>query len=124
MSYNYENLDRQEVCPALGYQDVNVGVPVEVKPYAKIGKNKTECVSKPVIERGPKVFEGRPKETCKFTISQKIRVEVPVIFGAKIEVGEARINCKHGGCPCESKKEEISESKYIAEEESFRGMIG
>ena len=42
MSYNYENLDRQEVCPALGYQDVNVGVPVEVKPYAKIGKIKTD----------------------------------------------------------------------------------
>ena len=29
--------------------------------------------------------------TSKFTISQKIAVEVPIIFGAKTEIGEARI---------------------------------
>lgn len=125
MSYNNESSYKEEVCPALGYQDVSVGVPVEVKPFAKVGKIKTECISKPIIERGCKMPEGHTKEVCKFVISQKLRVEVPVVFGAKVEVGDARINCKHGGCPCEKQKESIGESKYITdEEEPFRGMIG
>lgn len=124
MSYSHENSHMEEVCPALGYQDVSVGVPVEVKPFAKVGKIKTECISKPIIERGCKTPEGHIKEVCKFVISQKLRVEVPVMFGAKVEVGDARINCKHGGCPCEGSKENTSEDKYIGEEESFRGMIG
>ena len=68
--YNYE----AEVCPALGVQDVVVGVPVEIKPFAKVGRVKTECMGKPIIKRGPKECEGKPRCTCKFTVSQKIRV--------------------------------------------------
>ena len=34
---------------------------------------------------------------CKFTISQKIKVEIPVIFGAKAEVGAAAIDCEGVG---------------------------
>ncbi len=113
-----------EVCPAVGYQDVVVGVPVEIKPFAKVGKIKTECIGKPVIDRGGKVCEGRHREICKFTVSQKIRVEVPVIFGAKAEVGEAQIECKHHGFPCVGEKEEPILREYKVEEEMFRGMIG
>ena len=89
MSYGHEISQREEVCPALGYQDVSVGVPVEVKPFAKIGKIKTECISKPIIERGGKMPEGHPKEVCKFVISQKLRVEVPVVFGAGLIIKSA-----------------------------------
>ncbi len=125
MSYSHESSQREEVCPALGYQDVSVGVPVEVKPFARIGKIKTECISKPIIERGAKMPEGHPKEVCKFVIIQKLRVEVPVVFGAKVEVGDARINCKHGGCPCEKQKESVTENKCVIDkEDSFRGIIG
>jgi hypothetical protein len=38
---------------------------------------------------------GKNNDLCKFTISQKLRVEVPVIFGARAEVGEALVDC---GC--------------------------
>ena len=68
--------------------------------------------------------EGKPKETCKFTISQKIRVEVPVLFGAKTEVGEALIDCRHHKFPCEEPREVHELKEYKVEEESFSGIIG
>ena len=125
MSCPYEKpyTPEHEVCPALGFQDVVVGVPVEIKPFAKIGKVKTECVGKPIIKRGSTMCEGKSKETCKFTISQKVRVEVPVMFGAKTEIGEARIDCKHHGFPCGAEKEEKS-LEVPHEREFFSGMIG
>ncbi len=123
MSSSYENSYKpeNEVCPALGYQDVTVGVPVEIRPFARVGKIKTECIGKPVIDRNGRICEGNPKEICRFTVCQKIRVEVPVIFGAKTEVGEARINCKHGGFPCGASSEE---KEHIEEEVVFKGLIG
>jgi hypothetical protein len=123
-SYEKPCKHEHEVCPALGFQDVEVCVPVEIKPFAKIGKICTECIGKPVIDRSGKHCEGRPREVCKFTISQKIRVEVPVIFGAKTEVGEAEIECKHHGFPCGIEKEEAVMEDYKTEEDMFRGMIG
>ncbi len=126
MSCSYEKpcKSENEVCPALGFQDVKVGVPVEIRPFAKVGRVKTDCIGKPVIERDGKPCEGRPKEVCKFTISQKIRVEVPVIFGAKTEVGEAVIDCKRNKVPCNEQGDVSVGPEYKKEEELFRGMIG
>lgn len=120
--YKPEYKPEHEVCPALGFQDVVVAVPVEIKPFAKVGKIKTDCIGKPIIERGVKHCEGKHHEVCRFTISQKIRVEVPVIFGAKTEVGETQIECKHHNHPCGMEKEPGSHS--CGEEELYRGMIG
>lgn len=109
-SYKPEN----EVCPAIGFQDVTVGVPVEIKPFAHVGKVTTECVGKPIIKRGTSSCEGKPGEVCRFTMSQKIRVEVPVVFGAKTKVGEAGINCRHHG---QDQTEEVEpDYKPIAKE--------
>ncbi len=65
----------KETCPVLGFQEVSVSVPVEIKPFAEVGMIKTECCGKPVIHRGCHC-EGKPRECCRFTISQKIRAEV------------------------------------------------
>ena len=113
MEYEKSYVHRPEMCPVKGYQDVLIGIPVEIKPFAEVGRVKTECLGKPIIHKGTFECEGRPKETCKFTISQKLRVEVPVAFGAKTEIGQARVNCKchehgHGFMPdgeCGSSKE-------------------
>lgn len=95
MEYEKTYGHRQETCPVSATQEVMVGLPVEVKPFAEIGKVKTQCMGRPIIRRGTTQCEGKHKETCKFTISQKIRVEVPVIFGAKTEIGSAKVDC---GC--------------------------
>ena len=129
MSMEYEKtyMHRTDICPVLGYQEVKVGVPVEVKPFAEVGKVKTECIGKPEIEKDSFTCNGKIKETCRFTISQKIRIEVPVSFGAKTEVGQARVECgRHGKLSQEDKIErtdiildECNKSEHIC-----RGMIG
>lgn len=89
-----EEMDRVG-CSTVGYQDVTVSVPVTIKPFGEAGNAKTQCLGKAVISSGSHKFSGKPGEECKFTISQKLRVEVPVIFGARAEVGEATVDC---GC--------------------------
>lgn len=82
-------------CKAVGHQDVNVCIPVTIKPFGEAGNAKTQCLGKAVILSGCDMCPGEPGGVCKFTISQKLRVEVPVVFGARAEVGEASVDC---GC--------------------------
>jgi len=122
MEYEKSYIHRPEMCPVLGTQDVMVGIPVEVKPFAEVGKIKTECVGRPIIVRGSSMCEGKPKDTCRFTISQKMRVEVPVAFGARTQVGQARVDCKcshheSGIEPCDAGK--CGESEHTC-----HGLIG
>lgn len=82
-------------CPAVGYQDVDVCIPITIKAFGEVGNAKTQCLGESVISSGSDICLGKPGEVCKFTISQRLRVEVPVIFGARAEAGEALIDC---GC--------------------------
>ncbi len=89
-------------CSAVGFQDVNVCIPITIKPFGEAGNAKTQCLGRPVVVAGCDKCQGKPGDVCKFTISQKLRVEVPVIFGARAEVGEASVDCGcaegFGGC--------------------------
>lgn len=82
-------------CSAIGYQDVNVCIPVTIKPFGEVGNARTRCMGNAVISEGCDKCAGKPGNVCKFTISQTLRVEVPVIFGARAEAGEASVDC---GC--------------------------
>lgn len=89
-----EEMDRAG-CSAIGYQDVNVCIPVTIKPFGEVGNAKTKCLGNAVVSAGCDMCPGKPGNVCKFTISQTLRVEVPVIFGARAEAGEASVDC---GC--------------------------
>lgn len=82
-------------CLAVGYQDVDVCIPVTIRPFGEAGNAKTQCLGRPVVSAGCDLCQGKKDGVCKFTISQRLRVEVPVIFGARAEVGEAAVEC---GC--------------------------
>ncbi|MGN1160011.1 MAG: hypothetical protein ACI4SE_07415 [Lachnospiraceae bacterium] len=82
-------------CLAVGYQDVNVCIPITIKPFGEVGNAETKCVGRPVVIAGCDECPGCPDKVCKFTISQKLCVEVPVVFGARAEAGEASVDC---GC--------------------------
>ena len=97
----YEEKDRSG-CSAVGYQDVNVCIPVTIKPFGEAGNAKTQCLGKAVVTFGCDKCKGKPDEECKFTISQKLRVEVPVTFGARAEVGKASVECEGADGNCES----------------------
>lgn len=90
-----EHTTEQVGCPTIGYQDLNVCIPISIKAFGEVGNAKTQCLGKSTILSGCDACAGKPGEVCKFTISQKLRVEVPVIFGARAEAGEAIIDC---GC--------------------------
>ncbi len=96
MNGEYEQHIVKELCPTVGTVEVDVGVPVCVKAFAHVGKVKTECIGKAEIIPGSDCCKGKPDNVCKFVISQKIKVEIPVMFGAKTEVGEPSVDC---GCP-------------------------
>lgn len=97
--YEHEEMDSVECpaegCSAVGYQDVNVCIPVTIKPYGEAGNAKTQCLGNAVVSSNCDHCPGKTGGECKFTISQKLRVEVPVVFGARAEVGEASVEC---GC--------------------------
>ncbi len=82
-------------CSTTGYQDVDVCIPVTIRPFGEVGNVKTRCEGSPSIIRGCDHCPGKPGQVCKFTISQRLRVEIPVVFGAKAEIGETSVEC---GC--------------------------
>lgn len=92
---NEEKITNKEICPAMGYQDIDVCIPVTIKPFGDVGNVKTQCLGNAVILSQNDKCHGEPGGICKFTISQKLRVEVPVVFGARAEVGDVCIDC---GC--------------------------
>lgn len=109
---NYKFNSQEETgCPAVGYQDVDVCVPITVKPFGEVGNATVQCLGKPSIQSGSDCCPGKTEGVCKFTISQKLRIEVPVYFGARAEAGEASVDCGCNGyeensCPYEDLPDE------------------
>lgn len=102
----------EEICPAIGFQSVNVCVPVEVTPFAKAGNVKVSCFGEPVISKDCKKCKGEKNGSCSFTISQTLCVEVPVCFGANTWIGDTFVCCGSEcddfdcECDCECNSEE------------------
>ena len=82
-----------ESCPATGFQSLSVCAPVTVTPFARSGVTKTKCCGDPVVRPGQETCPGIKNGSCHFTISQDLCVEVPVVFGAVSQVGDAFVNC-------------------------------
>ncbi|MEZ3435604.1 MAG: hypothetical protein K1W34_13460 [Lachnospiraceae bacterium] len=80
-------------CPVMGYQDVNVCVPVTIKAFGEVGNAITKCLGKAVIISGCDPCMNGSGDVCKFAVSQKLRIEVPIIFGARAEADEAVVDC-------------------------------
>lgn len=90
---NNNMVQENETCPAVGYQAVNVNVPVMVKPFANAGSTATKCCGAPIIKSGTSVGQGTKNGICNFTIGQNIVVAVPVAFGAEATVGDTFVDC-------------------------------
>jgi len=83
-------------CPALGTHYALVGVPVTVKPFAIPGHVSVECVDAPYMEPGENC-RGKSGAVCHFTISQMLKIDIPVDFGANVKVGESYVECDRYG---------------------------
>jgi len=82
--------------PALGTHYALVGVPVTVKPFAIPGHVSVECVDAPYMEPGENC-RGRSGAVCHFTISQMLKIDIPVDFGANVKVGDSYVECDRYG---------------------------
>lgn len=80
-------------CPVTACQSAGVCVPVTVTPFAKATRTRTICCGKPVITPGKITCAGVKNGSCTFTVTQDIRVTVPIEFGAVATVGDTYVSC-------------------------------
>ncbi len=99
-------------CPTMGYQDVNVCVPVTIKAFGEVGNATTKCLGNALITSGCNPCVSGPGNICKFTVSQKLRIEVPIIFGARAEADEAIIDCDCD-CDCDSDCDDRTDERKL-----------
>ncbi|MDR0812799.1 MAG: hypothetical protein LBO63_02175 [Oscillospiraceae bacterium] len=83
-------------CPALGTHYATVGVPVTVKPFAVPGPVSVECCGQPVVSN-EETCRGKIGSVCHFTIAQRLKIDIPVDFGASVKVGDTYVDCEHFG---------------------------
>lgn len=86
-------LEGNATCPTIGYQAVNVNVPVTVTPFAQTGATITRCCGTPIIKAGKAIGQGTKNGICNFTLGQNIVVAIPVAFGADATVGDTYVEC-------------------------------
>ena len=79
-------------CPVTGHQIIDVSLPVTVTPFGCVGRTVTKCCGAPTIIPGA-CGEGAQCGSCVFTITQRLCVSVPVLFGAMVDTGETFVNC-------------------------------
>lgn len=78
-------------CPALVHDTVCVQAEVTINPYVNVGKIESYCLGKPVI--GACSGKMPPAKCCSFTVSQNIRVQVPLTFSAYAKAMPTGIVC-------------------------------
>ena len=80
------------VCERKAERDIDIYVPVLVKGFAEVGEIQTKCEGPCSVIHGSHHCPGRHDANACFVICQKVKVEVPVTFGAITEVDEYKVD--------------------------------
>ena len=106
---NYE-----DDCKSIIEKFLTLCLPVTTTPCVKIGKIKTECCGNPIISsrKHDKCCDEMKDGSCKFTIIQKMKIEIPVDFDADTKVDDLLIDC-------EFKHEKHDFDKYDYDKKDF-----
>lgn len=88
-----------EACERTACKAFDVSVPVTVKPFAAPEKPNVKCMGEVTVTPGHKPCESEDN-VFKFTVTQRLDVEIPVKFGAKVCLGET-CTVDKGNC-CEA----------------------
>ena len=94
MANGYEKREKfilESGCPADVCEEAKVTVPVTVRAFSEIGDVDLHCCGKPVITKNSSVTPGCPDAVSKFTISQKMNIKIPIMFGADTDIGEGHV---------------------------------
>ncbi|MBP3702247.1 MAG: hypothetical protein J6I65_00530 [Lachnospiraceae bacterium] len=76
-------------CMKTGYQYADINIPIDLKPNTTIGEIESECCGEPAVH----CKENTIGNTCEITITQKVRIKIPVTFNVIACVGDEQINC-------------------------------
>lgn len=79
-------------CDVNTFQEIDVCVPITVEPYVDLGDPIIECIEEPNLVPIPcGAWDKRGK--CRFAISQKLSIMIPIEFKAEACSGPASISC-------------------------------
>lgn len=107
-------------CPVNASHEATACLPVSISPFAEPGSISIENCGAPVINCGGEPCCGIVNGRYEFTISQKMKINIPIVFGADIMVGETYVQngqttgCIEGECctcncsECENELETLS----------------
>jgi len=94
-----------EGCPAEACQEAKVTVPFTFRAFAKVGNVGIKCKGEPIVTYNSDEAPGEHDAVSKFTISERICLHIPVVFGAEAEVGKDRVDYKNKNiCGCEDEE--------------------
>lgn len=89
-------------CDVKVYQDVDLSVPITMEPYVDLGEAIIECIEEPCFVPIPCVAWNK-KGKCRFCISQKLSIAIPIEFKVDALSGPVSVNCSdqdaEGECP-------------------------
>ena len=94
MSYDCQRNERfimEHGCPARASEIAKVTVPVEVRARSELKEVAIHCMGPAVITRNSDRAPGVPCAVSKFTVSQRLRVDIPLEFTAETDVGEGHV---------------------------------
>lgn len=124
MAHNFEKRQRHIMdmgCPARAFEEAEVTVPILVRADADVREVELKCMGEPRLVCDTDVTPGRPGAVSRFTVSQRLRVDIPIVFKAETEIGEGHVRYKNCGkmedchdedverdddCGCKEKREE------------------
>ncbi len=75
---------------------LTICLPVTTTPAVCVGKIKTECCGNPIIslKRPDNCCKDLNNGCCKFTIVQKMKVEIPIDFTANTQIDNLFVDCE------------------------------
>ena len=79
-------------CDVKVYQDVDLSVPITVEPYVDLGEAIIECIEEPCLVPIP-CGAWNKKGKCRFCISQKLSIMIPIEFKVDALSGPVSVNC-------------------------------
>jgi len=79
-------------CNVNTFQEIDVCVPITIEPYVNLGDAIVECTDDPYITPFP-CNTWNKNGTCKFTITQRLCVMIPVEFRAAVSSGPTSVIC-------------------------------
>jgi hypothetical protein len=79
-------------CPAYVHEEVEVTVPCAVRAHVEVGEAEYKCIGSCVVTKNSCNTPGHPDAISRFTVRQKMRIEIPMIFNCDCEVGEGHVH--------------------------------